>query len=175
MAAEEAPADEAASGEPEPGGDGAAARGALVSHRDERLTVTAPSPHVIVLTRAFAHPRRSVFDALRGPTCWSVGTARGWHLVVCESTCAPAGPGASCPRGPGARRWACRACASRSSRRSASCTPRPSTGGTGPAVVTTDLVEEGGRTSMTATVRYPSQRLRDAMLATNMARGVGEA
>ena len=44
----------------------------------------------------------------------------------------------------------------------------------GHAVVTTDLVEEGGRTSMTATVRYPSQRLRDAMLATNMARGVGE-
>ena len=42
-------------------------------------------------------------------------------------------------------------------------------------MVTTDLVEDDGRTTMTATVRYPSQRLRDAMLATNMARGVGES
>jgi uncharacterized protein YndB with AHSA1/START domain len=45
----------------------------------------------------------------------------------------------------------------------------------GHAVVTTRLDEQDGRTTMTTTVRYPSQRLRDAMLATNMERGAGES
>ena len=42
-------------------------------------------------------------------------------------------------------------------------------------MVTIELAEDEGRTTMTTTVRYPSQRLRDAVLATNMARGVGES
>ena len=40
--------------------------------------------------------------------------------------------------------------------------------------MTTVLDERDGRTTMTDTARFPSQRLRDAMLATPMERGAGE-
>src|SRR5262249_48996839 len=45
----------------------------------------------------------------------------------------------------------------------------------GEAVVTTIFLEEGGRTMVTTTVRSPSTEIRDAMLKTDMARGVGES
>jgi uncharacterized protein YndB with AHSA1/START domain len=41
------------------------------------------------------------------------------------------------------------------------------------SVVTTDYTEEGGKTRMTATVRYPSVEVRDMVLATGMAKGAG--
>lgn len=39
------------------------------------------------------------------------------------------------------------------------------------SVVTTTLTEEGGKTRMTAVVRYPSQEVRDAVLQTGMEHG----
>jgi uncharacterized protein YndB with AHSA1/START domain len=41
------------------------------------------------------------------------------------------------------------------------------------SVVTTVLTDEGGKTRMTATVRYPSVEVRDMVLASGMARGAG--
>jgi len=41
------------------------------------------------------------------------------------------------------------------------------------SVVTTVFREEGGKTRMTATVRYPSPEVRDLVLSTGMARGAG--
>jgi uncharacterized protein YndB with AHSA1/START domain len=41
------------------------------------------------------------------------------------------------------------------------------------SVVTTDLTDEGGKTRMTATVRYPSQQVRDMVLSTGMSTGAG--
>jgi uncharacterized protein YndB with AHSA1/START domain len=41
------------------------------------------------------------------------------------------------------------------------------------SVVTTEFTEESGKTRMTATVRYPSQEVRDMVLGTGMARGAG--
>ena len=41
------------------------------------------------------------------------------------------------------------------------------------SVVTADLTEEGGKTRLTATVRYPSLEVRDTVLASGMARGAG--
>jgi uncharacterized protein YndB with AHSA1/START domain len=41
------------------------------------------------------------------------------------------------------------------------------------SVVTTELTEEGGRTQLTVTVRYPSVQVRDAVMASGMARGAG--
>ena len=42
----------------------------------------------------------------------------------------------------------------------------------GEAVVTTKLVEQGGRTTMTGTIRYESQAARDAVLKSPMESGV---
>jgi uncharacterized protein YndB with AHSA1/START domain len=41
------------------------------------------------------------------------------------------------------------------------------------SVVTAVFTEEGGKTRLTATVRYPSREVRDAVLASGMARGAG--
>lgn len=42
-----------------------------------------------------------------------------------------------------------------------------------PSTVTSELVAEGGKTRLTATVRYPSQEVRDMVIATGMSRGAG--
>jgi uncharacterized protein YndB with AHSA1/START domain len=41
------------------------------------------------------------------------------------------------------------------------------------SVVTTDFTEEGGKTRMTATVRYESSEVRDMVLGSGMSRGAG--
>jgi uncharacterized protein YndB with AHSA1/START domain len=41
------------------------------------------------------------------------------------------------------------------------------------SVVTSVLVDEGGKTRFTATVRYPSKEVRDMVMSTGMARGAG--
>jgi uncharacterized protein YndB with AHSA1/START domain len=41
------------------------------------------------------------------------------------------------------------------------------------SVVTAILTEEGARTRLTATVRYPSKEVRDIVMGTGMARGAG--
>ncbi len=43
------------------------------------------------------------------------------------------------------------------------------------AVVTTTLVEVGGTTTLTIVIAFPSQEIRDAVLATGMADGAGES
>jgi uncharacterized protein YndB with AHSA1/START domain len=42
-----------------------------------------------------------------------------------------------------------------------------------PSVVTSELIEEGRRTRLIATVRYPSQMVRDIVLGTGMEKGAG--
>ncbi len=41
------------------------------------------------------------------------------------------------------------------------------------SVVTAELTEEGGKTRLTATVRYPSVEVRDMVLGTGMSKGAG--
>jgi uncharacterized protein YndB with AHSA1/START domain len=41
------------------------------------------------------------------------------------------------------------------------------------SVVSTDLIEEDGKTRMNVSVRYPSREVRDMVVATGMARGAG--
>ena len=48
-------------------------------------------------------------------------------------------------------------------------------GAPGEATVTTTLVESGGKTTMTAVMRFPSQEMRDAVLSTGMADGASES
>jgi len=46
---------------------------------------------------------------------------------------------------------------------------------TGETTVTTEFVERNGRTTMTATMRYPSRDVRDAVLKSGMEGGAGES
>ena len=44
----------------------------------------------------------------------------------------------------------------------------------GEVLVTVELVERDGRTTLTSTALYPSQQVRDTLLESGMARGAGE-
>ena len=45
----------------------------------------------------------------------------------------------------------------------------------GESLVTTVLVEQGGKTTLTATVLYPSQEVRDAVIKSGMEHGAAES
>jgi uncharacterized protein YndB with AHSA1/START domain len=148
-----------------------------LSHASERLSVTAPSPHQIVLTRAFAAPRHLVFAALTQPDLlvrWH--GAQGWNLVECEVDLRPGGAWRFVSAGPGGETMGMSGAYLEVDPPGRLVHTEAFDGwDEGHAVVTTRLDEQDGRTTMTTTVRYPSQRLRDAMLATNMERGAGES
>ena len=144
------------------------------------LTVTTPTDREIVLTRVFDAPRSRVFDAFTRPdllTRWH--GPHGWSLAVCEIDL----------KAGGAFRFVWR--------HGADATTDMGLGGVyrevvpperlvhterfdvpwypGECLITTVLVEHGGKTTFTATLRYESREARDVVLSTPMEHGVAEA
>src|SRR5262249_34882327 len=142
----------------------------------ETFTVTMPSDAEIRLTRLFDAPRRLVFEALTSPQHvkrWWGCLGQGHSVPVCEIDLRPGGA------------W-----------RFVNRTPERDFGFHGEyreirppsrlvyteifedfpetvSVVTTDLAEEGDKTRLTATVRYPSREVRDLVMSTGMSGGAG--
>jgi uncharacterized protein YndB with AHSA1/START domain len=149
-----------------------------VSRATQRLEVTAPSPHEIVMRRSFAAPRHLVFDALTRPDLlgrWH--GAQGWNLVVCEVDLRPGGAWRFVSEGPGGQTMGMSGTYLEVDPPARLVHTEVFDGAdeADTAVITTVLVERDGRTTMTATARYRSQRQRDAVLATPMERGAGES
>ena len=142
------------------------------------LTITTPTDHDIVMTRAFDAPRRLVFDGAHHPghpRAVRCSARRGWEMVVCEVDL----------RVGGAYRYVWR---------------RQSTGKTmgmggvfqevvaperlvaterfddpwypGLGLSTTVLEERDGTTTLINTVRYESRATRDTVLQSGMESGV---
>jgi uncharacterized protein YndB with AHSA1/START domain len=144
----------------------------------ERLQVTASGRHDIVLTRSFAAPRRLVFDAMTRPELlvrWH--GAQGWNLVVCEVDLRAGGAWRFVSEGPAGETMGTAGTFLEIDRPGRLVQTEAFDGWDEGehAVITTVLDERDGRTTMTATARYPSQRRRDAILATPMERGAGQA
>jgi len=143
----------------------------------EALKLTTPSDREIAMTRVFDAPRKLVFDAHTKPDLvrqWLLGPP-GWSMQVCEMDV----------RVGGKYRWVWRH-------------HRDGTtmgmGGVyreivkperlvvterfdeawypGEALNTLVLVEQGGRTTLTQTMRYESREARDAVLKSGMESGV---
>ena len=143
----------------------------------EALKLTTPSDREIAMTRVFDAPRKLVFDAHTKPDLvrqWLLGPP-GWSMQVCEMDV----------RVGGKYRWVWRH-------------DRDGTtmgmGGVyreivkperlvvterfdeawypGEALNTLVLVEQGGRTTLTQTMRYESREARDAVLKSGMESGV---
>jgi uncharacterized protein YndB with AHSA1/START domain len=144
------------------------------------LKVTARTDREIVLTRFFDAPRSRVFDAFtRRDLLERWHGPHGWSLAVCEVDLKPGG----------AFRFVWR--------HGTDATSDMGMGGIyrevvpperlvhterfdqpwypGECVITTVLVEERGKTTFIATLRYESRAARDAVLATPMEHGVAEA
>ena len=72
-------------------------------------------------------------------------------------------------------KWVCAAFIARSRRRSAPSTWSRSTTTPVSRQVTAVFVEQGGKTTLTATVLYPSQEVRDAVIKSGMEHGAAES
>lgn len=136
--------------------------------------VTTPTDKEIQMTRVFDAPRHLVKDAFSKPELlkkWLLGPP-GWEMVVCDVA-----------NKPGERyryEW-----------RNTATGHQFGTGGVmreispgrvvhteimdgqpGESVVTTDFVEEGGKTTVTMTLLFESKEIRDGALKSGMERGV---
>jgi uncharacterized protein YndB with AHSA1/START domain len=143
-----------------------------------RLQVTTPSEREIVMTRVFDAPRSLVFDAWTKPELlkrW-LGV-RGGTFAVCEVDLKVGGRYRFVWRGPegitmgmgGVYREIVR------SERLVATEKFDDPWYAGEALDTTVFVEEEGQTTVTTTVLYESQEVRDAVLESGMDRGVAES
>jgi uncharacterized protein YndB with AHSA1/START domain len=142
------------------------------------VQVTIPTATEIVLTRGFGAPRRLVFDALTKPELlrrWH--GARGWYLVVCEVALRVGGAWRFVSRGPGGEEMGHGGVYREivPPERLVHTESYDDQWFPGEALVTADLVEREGRTTLTTTLRFPSQEVRDLVVSSPMERGVNES
>jgi uncharacterized protein YndB with AHSA1/START domain len=142
------------------------------------LQATTPWEREIAMTRVFDAPRRLVFDALTRPELlkrW-FGVFGGWSLVVCEIDLKVGGNFRFVWRGPDGRDIGMRGVYREivPAERIVSTESFDDPWYEGEAVGTTVFVERGGKTTLTITVLYASQEVRDAVLKSPMERGVAQ-
>lgn len=142
------------------------------------LQVTTPTGNEIVLTRGFDAPRRLVFDALTKPELlkrWH--GARGWNLVVCEVDLRVGGAWRFVSLGPDGEEMGHGGVYREivAPERLVNTETYDDQWFPGEALVTVDLVERDGRTTLTTTLRFPSQEVRDLVVSSPMERGVTES
>lgn len=140
------------------------------------LKVTTPSDREIMMTRVFDAPRSLVYEAYTKPELlkrW-LGVHNGWSLELCEIDLRVGGRYRYIWRGPNGEEMGMRGVYRE-------VTPPARVVATevfdqswypGEAVGTVEMAEQGGRTTLTMTVRYDSREIRDAVLKSPMEQGV---
>jgi uncharacterized protein YndB with AHSA1/START domain len=138
--------------------------------------VTTPSEQEIRLTRLFDAPRHLVFEVMTKPEHvkrWWGCLGEGYSVPVCEIDLRPGGKWRFVNRHPKGEAVFYGEYKEISPPGRVVFTeifePFPDS----VSVVTAVLTEEGGKTRLTATVRYPSLEVRDMVMSTGMATGAG--
>src|ERR1700730_803239 len=142
----------------------------------DSFKVTTPSDQEIRMTRLFDAPRHLVFEAMTKPEHvkrWWGRLGEGYSVPVCEIDLRPGGAWRFVNRHPKGE--------VAFSGEYREITPPSRLVFTeifeqfpdSVSVVTAEFTEEGGNTRLTVTVRYPTPEVRDAVLASGMARGAG--
>jgi uncharacterized protein YndB with AHSA1/START domain len=140
------------------------------------LQVTTPTDREIVLTRIFDAPRGLVFDALTKPEYLERWFGpRGWSLVVCEVDLRVGGAWRFVLRGPDGKDMGMRGVYREIVRPERSVHTESFDDFPGESIVTTVLVEDRGKTTLTGTVLYPSREIRDAVIKSGMEHGAAES
>jgi uncharacterized protein YndB with AHSA1/START domain len=143
------------------------------------VIITMPTECEISITREFAAPRRLVFDAHTRPELLKRWFGpHDWRLEVCEIDLRPGGGWYYLMRGPGGATMTLRGTYLEivaparivSTESNVDCAARAEH----EAVGTLEFAEHAGHTTLTNTIRFPSKEVRDAVLSSGMARGVGE-
>ncbi len=146
------------------------------TRNSDSFKVTTPSDQEIRMTRLFDAPRHLVFEAMTRPEHvrqWWGRLGEGYSVPACEIDLRVGGAWRFVNRHPKGE------VAFRGEYREIVPPDRlvfteifeqfPET----VSVVTAELTEEGRKTRLTTTVRYPSQQVRDAVMASGMTRGAG--
>jgi len=140
------------------------------------LTVTPSGDREIVMTRVFDAPRTLVWEAFTKPELlkqWLLGPP-GWSMPLCETTQKVGGRYRYLWRGPDGQEMGMGG-------EIREFTPPERMVGTekyddawypGEALVTIEFAENGGRTTLTLTLRYESREARDIVLSSGMEKGV---
>jgi uncharacterized protein YndB with AHSA1/START domain len=138
------------------------------------LKVTTPSPREIVLTRVFDAPCTMVYDALTAGTAEALVRTEGlvagglrsrsesrrkWHFVL---------------QGPGGQQMGMRGVYRELLRPERTVHTESFDDYPGESIVTGVLVERGRKTTLTGTVLYESQEIRDAVIKSGMEHGAAE-
>lgn len=142
----------------------------------ESFQVTTPSDLEIRMVRLFNAPRRLVFEAMTQPEHvkqWWGRLGEGYSVPVCEIDLRPGGTWRFVnrhPKGEAAFHGEYREVTAPSRLVFTEIyEPFPDS----VSVVTSEFAEEGAKTRLTVTVRYPSLQVRDIVMASGMARGAG--
>ena len=140
------------------------------------LKVTTPSDLEVVITRVVDAPRGMVFDAHTKPELvrrWLNGLP-GWTFPVCEIDLRVGGKYRYEWRGPEGESMGMGGTFTEVVRPSrivaTQLFDQDWTGGE--TIVSTDIVEKNGKSTITTTVRYASREARDAALQTGMSAGM---
>ena len=138
--------------------------------------VTTPTDREIVLTRVFDAPRRMVFDAFSKPELLKRWFGpRGWSLVVCEVDFKVGGGFRFVLRGPDGKDMGMRGVYREIVPPERSVHMESFDDYPGESQVTAVFTEQEGKTTMIATVLYPSKEVRDIVLKTGMEHGAAES
>ena len=139
-------------------------------------TYATPSDREVAVTRVVEAPRRLVFDAMSNPKHvpqWLTGP-EGWTMPVCELDLRPGGAWRYVYRQPDGAEMTLQG----SYREVAPPERIVSTESWGPewpeTINTLVLTEAAGQTTITMTIRYPSQEARDAALRSGMKDGMDQ-
>lgn len=140
------------------------------------LKVTTPSEREIVLSRVFDAPHNLVYDAFTKPELLKRWFGpRGWSLVVCDVDLKVGGGFRFVMRGPDGKDMGMRGVYRELAPPDRSVHMESFDDYPGEAQVTAIFVEKGGKTTMTATVLYPSKEVRDAVIQSGMEHGAAES
>ncbi len=139
------------------------------------LQVATPTEREIVMTRVFDAPRSLVFDAFSKPELLKRWFGpRGWSLVVCEVDFKVGGKWRFVLRGPDGTEMGMRGVYREIAPPERTVHIESFDDYPGESIVTAVFVEQNGKTTMTATVLYESQVIRDAVIKSGMEHGAAE-
>lgn len=139
------------------------------------LKVTTPSEREIVMTRVFNAPRHLVYDALTTPELLKRWFGpRGWSLDVCEVDLRVGGAWRFVLQGPNGEQMGMRGVYRELARPDRTVHTESFDDYPGESLVTCDLVEHDGKTTLTGTVLYESQMIRDMVVTSGMEHGAAE-
>ena len=140
------------------------------------LQVTTPTDREIVLTRVFDAPRDLVWEAFTQPELLKKWFGpRGWSLSVCDVDLRVGGGFRFVMRGPEGQEMGMRGIYRELSRPARSVHVESFDDYPGESVVTSVFTEQNGKTTLTATVEYPSREVRDIVISTGMEHGAAES